>query len=599
MSANTDVAVASGPLFEGFALVMLKPGQEARAAEVVAQELGTDWRVRPFGDEGVTIEVTPAGQKRGALSPAEAWQKAYRLRTLPGVVNAEPIFAVSPASSEFDELAAQPAPTEGGDGEGGPGDVSFGLLGGDDLDESEDPDWSLQQLKIVEAWEVYRKKHGDRPPGEGIIIGHPDTGYTRHPEIIDHLLIDKGYDFESDDPDAEDPLEGSIWKLQFPGHGTGTSSVIVSARTTQSKYPGDPSGKAVKGVAWGAKLIPLRVAKSVVLWNGSTINLARAIDHAARAGAHVISMSLGTGFPNPLLLNAITDAQRRGVIVCSAAGNYVKVVVWPAAYPDVLAVAACNAVRSPWRHSSRGIAVDVTAPGESVWCARTERGDGGVTSDVSRGSGTSYAVAAVAGIAALWLSYHGRDELVARYGAEKIPFIFNQILRQSCEQPDHGWEADKYGAGIVNAEKVLTAPLPDGVVHPIPPVNLPSPGQTPAVAGGILTHFFERALSLADGFSFAPGELPPEQKLRATLARLLNTPEDAVELRLREVGQELAFHLATSPKLYEQFEEALSSGSGGVSFDDPTAAAPVEGVRADLLSKGASEPLRRRLAGGQ
>lgn len=598
MSAETDAA-ASGPLFEGFALVMLTPGQEARAAEVVAQELGPDWRARPFGDEGVTFEVTPPGQKRGALRPAEAWQKAYRLRALPGVVNAEPIFAVPPASSEFDEPAAQPAPAEGEAGGGGPGDVSFGSLAdGDNLDESQDPDWSLQQMKIVEAWQVYGERHGDRPPGDGIIVGHPDTGYTRHPEIVDHLLIDKGYDFESDDPDAEDPLEGSSWKLQFPGHGTGTSSVIVSARTTQSKYPGDPSGKAVKGIAWGAKLIPLRVAKSVILWNGSTINLARAIDHAAKAGAHVISMSLGTGFPNPLLLNAITDAQRRGVIVCAAAGNYVKIVVWPAAYPDVIGVAACNVVRSPWRHSSRGGAVDVTAPGESVWCARAVRKDGGgFDPDVDRGSGTSFAVAAVAGIAALWLSYHGRDELAARYGAEKIPFIFNQILRQSCEQ-DAGWEADKYGAGIVNAEKVLTAPLPDGVEHPIPPVNLSAPGQTPAGAGGVLSHLFERALSLTDGFSFAPGELPPEQKLRATLARLLNTPEDAVEMRLREVGQELAFHLATSPELYEQFEEALSASSGGMSFD-PTATAPVEGVRADLLSERASESLRRRLASGQ
>lgn len=598
MSTNTVEADASRqPLFEGFALVMLKPDQESRAREIAAQELGGDWRVRPFGDEGLTFEVTHAKVKRGALSTAEAWQKAYRLRTLPGVVNAEPIFAVPPASSEFEELIQQPpAEGEGTTGEGAPpGDIAFGsLFGGDNRDESQDPDWSLLQMKIFEAWEVYALKHGDIPPGNGVIVGHPDTGFTRHPEIIDHLLVDKGYDFEDDDNDAEDPLEGSQLLLQFPGHGTGTSSVIVSDRTTQSQYPGDSTGKAVKGIAPGARIIPLRISKSVVLWNGSTLNLARAIKFAADAGAHVISMSLGTGFPNPLLLNAITDAQRRGVIVCAAAGNYVKIVVWPAAYADVIAVSACNAVRLPWKHASRGSEVDVTAPGESVWCARSKRGDDGIETDVSRGSGTSYAVAAVAGIAALWLSYHGRDELAARYGEEKIPFIFNQILRQSCEQ-DEGWDSDRYGAGIVNAEKVLTAPLPDGVEHPVPSFSLPSAAQEPVGSGGILAHLFEETLMQSPGVSFSPGELPPDEKLRAALAKLLNTSEGEVELRLKEVGQELAFHLATSPELYELFEVALSTESGGVSFE-PGAIAPVEGVRADLLSRGVSESLKMKLA---
>ncbi len=602
MSTNAAEAAANGrPLFEGFALVMLKPGQDARAGETVAQELGPGWNVRPFDDDGVTFEVTHAGQKRGALSPGEAWQKAYWLRTLPGVVNAEPVFTVPPAASEFDELTEQPTPAEGGEPAGAgaqPGDISFGsIFAGDDIDESADPDWSLRQMKVFEAWEVFGKRYGDALPGRGVIVGHPDTGFTRHPEILDRLLIERGYDFESDDSNAEDPLEGSEWKLQFPGHGTGTSSVIVSPRGPQGKYPGDPTGKAVKGIAPGAQLIPLRISKSVVLWNGSTLNLARAIKFAADAGAHVISMSLGTGFPNPLLLNAIRNAQRRGVIVCAAAGNYVKIVVWPAAYADVIAVAACNAVRRPWKHSSRGSEVDVSAPGESVWGARSVRSDEGITPDVSRGSGTSYAVAAVAGIAAVWLSYHGRDNLAARYGEEKIPLIFNQILRRSCEQ-EQDWETGRYGAGIVNAEKVLTAALPDGVEHPVPSFSLSNPAGEGTSAAGVLKHLFEQKLKEWTGLSFAAGNQSPDERLRAALAKLLNTTEDGVELRLREVGQELAFHLATSHELYEQFEDALSAEAGGMSFD-AGATPPVESVRADLLSSSASTSLRLKLTGEQ
>jgi len=309
-------------------------------------------------------------------------------------------------------------------------------------------------------------------------------------------------------------------------------------------------------------------------------------------------MSLGTGLPSQRLLSAVTYALRRGVIVCAAAGNYVRFVVWPAAYPEVIAVAATNALRAPWRHSSRGQMVDVSAPGESVWCARSELDAGALRPDVNRGSGTSFAVAAVAGVAALWLSYHGRERLAERYGAEKIPFIFNQILRASCE-PGDGLEQGRYGAGIVNAVKVLTAPLPDGVEHPVPFLSLPAPGQAPHRPEGIFEHLFESTLEGADdALSFDPGARPPDERLRAALAKLLNTTEANLKARLKEVGPELAFHLATSPELYDRFESGLTSEAGGISFDTPGTPDEVEQVRAGLMSGGVSDALARKLAGG-
>lgn len=580
MSENKEANAVGGPTFEGFTVVMLHPGQEA-VAEAVAQELGPGWVVRAFGDEGVGFEVTHAEQRRGALSPADAWQKTYRLRARPGVVHAEPIFAAPPPAHDESEVE--------------PGDLDFGSFGwGAELAESEDPDWSLRQMRILEAWEVFAQRH-EALPGYGVVVGHPDTGFTRHPEILDCLLIEHGFDFESNDTNAEDPLEGSAWQLRFPGHGTSTSSVIASSPAAQKQYPGDPSGKAVKGLAPGAKIIPLRVSRSVVLWRGSTLNLAHAIEYAADGGAHVISMSMGTGLPNQRLLSAVTYALRRGVIVCAAAGNYVRFVVWPAAYAEVIGVAATNALRSPWRHSSRGKMVDVSAPGESVWCARSELAEGSLRPDVNRGSGTSFAVAAVAGVAALWLSYHGRDQLAARYGVEKIPFIFNQILRASCE-PGEGLEAGRYGAGIVNAEKVLKYPLPDGVEHPVPSLSLPGPGQVPLRPEETFEHLFERTLEESAGsLSFEPGVLPPDEKLRSTLAKLLNTTEDGLRARLNEVGAELAFNFATSHELYDQFESALSSGIGDISFDPSETLDEVESVRTGLLFEGVSDALARKL----
>lgn len=120
------------------------------------------------------------------------------------------------------------------------------------LPESNDAEWSLKQTHVLDAWARFFP--GSSSPGEEIIIGHPDTGYRRHPEIIENLLIGQGYDFVDNDPDAEDELRHG--PLLNPGHGTGTASVIVSPK-------GPPRGSnsrvhAVTGIAPGAKLIPIR-----------------------------------------------------------------------------------------------------------------------------------------------------------------------------------------------------------------------------------------------------------------------------------------------------------------------------------------------------
>ena len=40
-------------------------------------------------------------------------------------------------------------------------------------------------------------------------VGHPDTGYTPHPELADaaRLLHEQGFDFDDDDPDPIDDLD--------------------------------------------------------------------------------------------------------------------------------------------------------------------------------------------------------------------------------------------------------------------------------------------------------------------------------------------------------------------------------------------------------
>lgn len=592
------------PLFEGFIIQMVQAGQQRKAKAAVTRILGSGWQVKTFGDSGTDFEVTRTSKRNSAAAASWAWEKTYRLRAQPGIVYAEPMFTV-PVSAP-PEFRYEASELETGVRAKRPEKetareirAAADVFGTNPLPESNDPAWSIKEVKVLEAWQRFP---ASKEPGEQVIIGHPDTGYSEHPEILSRLLKTKGHDYVNDDADAKDDLDSGL--LLFPGHGTGTSSVIVSPKDAQGDF-GNSNGvpAAVWGVAPGARLIPLRVSRSVVLdvlWaGGGVLNLAKAIEFAADSGAHVVSISMGTGVANSRLLKAVQYAQRRGVIVLAAAGNYVPFVVWPAAYSEVIAVAASNARHQTWKFSSFGSAVDVTAPGESVWCAGVSKP---ANFSVGRGSGTSYAVATVAGIAALWLSHHGRDKLIERYGVEKIPIIFNQVLRDSCD-PMPDWKAG-FGRGLVNADKVLAAALPNATT-PVP-LMASALREHPAIdTGGLATfgHLFESSLpQRSRGRAFrAAGNADAE--LSSRLAELLNVTEEELPARLKEIGQELAFHLAADPVLYQQFATALSrkkkesakSIKSIAGLTVPAVAGNIESVRAALLSKPTSKALKEKL----
>ena len=543
---------------------------ESDAKRIVADVLGRHWNVRRFGDRANDYEVW---DKPAALSVAKAWETAYALGAVAGVAYAEPLFMVSltdtrqlppmpEAAAVVEEAAIRELCAEA-----------------EPLAESSDPEWSLKQARVFEAW---THLPAASQPGDGIVIGHPDTGYRRHPEVVQNLLIELGRDFVDGDADAEDPLVQG--PLLNPGHGTGTASVMVSPRGAPQAGAG--SAAAVSGVAPGAKIIPIRTGVSVITLI-SSLNLANAIEYAADRGAHIVSISMG-GFSNWRLRQAVLYAQRRGIIVLAAAGNCVRFVVWPAAYDEVIAVAACNARLEIWRGSSRGRKVDVTAPGESVWRAQV-KADGSPI--VSRSSGTSFAVATTAGVAALWLARHGRQALVDKYGIEKIPFLFNRMLRETAE-PVPAWDSGQFGAGLLNAQRLVAAPLPETIASPA--FEMEAHVEVDKGGLGTFAHMFEATLLRAPIGAEAARQ-SADTRLKRRLSELLQIPQADLPQRLRQVGHELAFHLATDQELFDLFEETLRSDSPAMEAHIATSGATDE-VRA-RLSRRASPALQRSLGG--
>ncbi|MGQ0732308.1 MAG: S8 family peptidase [Acidobacteriota bacterium] len=452
------------------------------------------------------------------LTPAAAWDCAYRLRELPYVKYAEPLFALT-------ELDQHPSK-----GMRRPRSASAAI----DRRTDGRYQWPLEVMRVPAAWRLASAS----PPGAGIRIAQPDTGYTRHPLIAGpSLRPDLGHDFQDDDKDPLDELSTGV--TRHPGHGTGTASVIIGAR----RHGGAPGAPFVEGTAPAAALVPIRTTRSVVLW--STERLVRAIRFAIARRAHVISISLGGVIPSRALHLAVSAATAAGVLVLCAAGNHVGFVVYPAAFPEVIAVAASDIADAPWTGSSRGPTVDIAAPGHSVYRARTRPTPDGPRYDVERSSGTSYAVAATAGVAALWLAHHGRSALVRRYGAATLPKAFKALLQATARTPA-GWDPRAHGAGIVDAGRLLEAALPTLSAAR----STSGARQTPGAAMDSLT-LLAHALTPAS-----------RSEVRRAVATVLGVSTRGLAATLGNVGDEIVF-LTVSDAVLRARLTALALGRAG------------------------------------
>ncbi len=559
----SEIEQDPGPVLQAFSVKTTSRAAQQKVDRAISDVLGDGWHATNYGDRRNQFEVI---SEEGALSPRDAWDRTYQLRAHKGIASAEPLF----------KAWVTDRPEWGFDGDEQPvaafGLPSFACGSGQDFAKAKAHEWSIELAGVPQAWQNHFA--GGRP-GEGVVIGHPDTGYRRHPEIAANLLTGIGRDLFDNDDDPQDELK-KTFPWQNGGHGTGTASVIVSPRGAADANPQN----AVSGTAPHAKLVPFRVSDSVVVLD--TLNLARAIELATDRGADVISISMG-GLGSDRLHDAVVYATSRGVIVLAAAGNCVRFVVFPAAYDEVVAVAACDAERGTWKGSSRGRAVDITAPGDRVWHATANANDS--LNTVSQGSGTSYAVATVAGIAALWLAKHGRNTIISACGGkERIASTFSQLLRDTAT-PVPSWPSGQFGGGLVNADALLSAQLPNG--RTVPTLAPTATQHVPLARGGLTTfgHLFEGTVRTAQpALAAAAGE---PNTLDGGLAELLGTTADKVPADLGQVGQELAFYLATDPKLYRRFEDAVSAEQDDGAVDD---------VREQLRKRGVSEALDVKLS---
>jgi hypothetical protein len=529
--------------------------------------LGDDWTFAPLDGLPGFYHLTPSSSTRPSVP--DAWDLSADLADLPGISYAEPSIAqltgaVDSASAPEDlDLAAAAA------------GAGFGMQDHKVPQALNDPLWSLNLTHAQAIWGGHQ--------GKGIAIGHIDTGYTRHPEIFPNVDHARGYDTWDMDSNAEDDLDPSFWDSlrtnlivpAQPGHGTGTGSIIASPEGKQNGHTGT---HGVTGTAPQATIIPIRATPTVVILpTGSQDEVAAGILAAVARRVHVISMSLGSPWGSRPLEAAVNKALDAGVIVCAAAGNVVLKETWftdvmyPAAYPGVIAVAGCDFHSRPWRDTCRGSKTVVTAPGTDVWNADAEKKRTGLFSHVikystSTGSGTSFAVATVAGIAACWLRhwsdhYGSRQALIAHLGGHPsaIPAAFLQCIRQHAATPLNippnepadlpgyptDFSADKFGVGIINAEALMA-------------VQPTSPDIEGIAAAADIGTPESPALAVLANLAHATGSVVRD--IRRALASDLGLDDTELDDYLLVHGRELLHHFATSSAMRQRLSILLYPG---------------------------------------
>ena len=311
-------------------------------------------------------------------------------------------------------------------------------------------------IRATEAWDVTN--------GSGSVVAVLDTGITNHSDLNANIL--PGYDFIIDtavsvdgngrDADASDPGDGynanecgsGVPASNSSWHGTHVAGTIAAVTN---------NAKGVAGVAYGAKIVPVRVlgkcggydsdiADAIIWASGGTVSGVPANPNPAE----VINLSLGgSGACGSTTQSAINGAVSRGTTLVIAAGNDNTNVsnASPANCNNVVAVGSITSTGARSSFSNYGALVDIAAPGSSILSTLNAGARTPGAETYASYSGTSMATPHVAGVVALIQSVSN---------PAKTPAQIEALLKSSA-RAFPSTPSQPIGAGIVNAKAAVDA----------------------------------------------------------------------------------------------------------------------------------------------
>ncbi|MED1602992.1 S8 family peptidase [Alkalihalophilus marmarensis] len=209
--------------------------------------------------------------------------------------------------------------------------------------------WGLERININTA----RQSNLN---GTGVKIAIIDTGVmTSHP----YLEIKGGKSFVS--------YTNSF--LDDHGHGTHIAGTVGALYNPSNKHA---------GVAPSADVYALKALNQD--GRGNISDIIAAIDWAIKNQMDVINLSFGTPEDISVLKEILDKAYDKGILIVASSGNVgtnnamEDNVQYPAKYSSVISVSAINSNNKRASFSSTGPAVEVTAPGESIYSTAKNNG---------------------------------------------------------------------------------------------------------------------------------------------------------------------------------------------------------------------------------
>jgi len=323
--------------------------------------------------------------------------------------------------------------------------------------------WPLHQLDATAAWALYPGWYfgADERPQDGPLIAIVGTGVdTNHPDFTNpgaagsdvsqggQLVLSLARTFRTDDP-----ADSTSDVTDEHGHGTHLAGIIAAATNN-----GQTAGSGVAGLAYAARLLPIKVAgEDGVALHG---DIARAIVYATDQGADVILVAFSGPTWSQALQTAVDYAWHRGCFIVAPMGDAgADMALFPAACPHVFAVGALTVAGNRASYSSTGKAISLVGAGGNnslqVYSALPTYActlrQSGMSPPYGWLQGTAQAAAHIAAAAALYVGsgMNGSREPGAAIG------IWQALQSSSVSVSDTGgpsWQFDTgYGAlSLVN-----------------------------------------------------------------------------------------------------------------------------------------------------
>jgi PKD repeat protein len=302
-------------------------------------------------------------------------------------------------------------------------------------DPSYSSQWGLTNINAPTAWNYFST-------GSNVVVAIVDDAIERtHADLSPNLWINpgeiagnnidddnngyiddiNGYDVGSNDNNPNPPNSSF-------DHGTHVAG-IVSARSN--------NGVGVASIGFSCKLMCVKSTTTV----GQVTNGYDGIIYAAVSGADIINMSWGGPSSSTTGQNIVNYAIGEGCILIAAAGNdNVDTQFYPAAYNNVVSVAATTSTNTKASFSNYGTWIDVSAPGNNIYSTT-------VGNTYGNKSGTSMASPMVAGLAGLMKSLNPTMP-----NADLINCLLSTAVNINAQNPSY---IGQLGSGRIDAAAAM------------------------------------------------------------------------------------------------------------------------------------------------